>query len=69
MKISKNLAYILLSCSIGLLGLSGCGSDSDTVTTAVVVQTGYLYDDQVGGLEYSTATQAALRELTVALNI
>jgi len=60
MKISKNLAYILLSCSIGLLGLSGCGSDSDTATTAVVVQTGYLYDDQVGGLEYSTATQSGV---------
>lgn len=38
----------------GLIGLfAGCGSDSDSTS----VQTGYIYDDVVGGLEYFTATQ------------
>lgn len=41
-------------CLAGLIGLVGCNNDS---TSTSQVQTGYLYDDVVGGLEYFTPTQ------------
>jgi len=38
--------------------LVGCNEDSTSSDATVAsVQTGYIYDDVVGGLEYSTATQ------------
>lgn len=45
-------------CLAGMIGLLvGCGNDSDSSATA---QTGFLYDDVVGGLEYFTATQSGV---------
>jgi len=45
-------------CLLGLIGFVGCNSDSETASAQV--QTGYLYDDIVGGLEYTTATQSGV---------
>lgn len=44
-------------CLAGLIGLVGCNNDS---TSTAQVQTGYLYDDIVGGLEYTTPTQSGI---------
>lgn len=44
-------------CLAGLIGLVGCNNDS---TSTSQVQTGYLYDDVVGGLEYTTPTQSGV---------
>lgn len=51
----KIIAYSL--CLAGLIGLVGCNNDS---TSTSQVQTGYLYDDVVGGLEYTTPTQSGV---------
>ncbi|MGD9654888.1 MAG: esterase-like activity of phytase family protein [Sulfuricurvum sp.] len=42
-------------CLAGILGFAACNNDSDSA-----VSTGYLYDDVVGGLEYSTESQSGI---------
>lgn len=51
----KTMTYSL--CLAGLIGFVGCNNDS---TSTAQVQTGYIYDDVVGGLEYTTATQSGV---------
>lgn len=43
-----------------MASFTGCGSDDSSTSTTTTVLTGYIYDDQVAGLEYSTATQSGV---------
>lgn len=54
MKTRKTLALAVTLGSLGCAVLGGCGSDSPST------QTGYLYDDLVAGIEYSTPTQSGV---------
>lgn len=54
MKRAKQLALMLAVGSLGAFTLGGCSSDSPGT------QTGYLYDDQVAGLEFTTASQSGV---------
>lgn len=56
MKTRKTLALAVTLGSLGCAVLSGCSSDSGSSPT----QTGYLYDDLVAGIEYSTPTQSGV---------
>jgi hypothetical protein len=54
MKVSKSLVFVLALGSLGMIVLNGCGSNSASQ------QTGYLYDDLVSGIEYTTPTQSGV---------
>ncbi len=55
MKTTHTLSLAFAATALGLITLGGCGSDSTSSP-----KTGYLYDDLVEGIEYSTPSRSGI---------
>lgn len=56
----RTSSWMALSAIMGVLLFAGCNSDSTTASSSSGIQTGYIYDSAIEGLEYSTDTQKDL---------